>query len=159
MHGEHLAFVRRPEGRSILRFGWGVPSRVRVTEKVLKEGERATLRYDAVLEQGTEGKLHLRLERFEFGELEGVDLEAPELQEELKMILTLTSAMPVLVLAPDGQPTDVIGFEEMIEKVLATLPAVNAQTQAAVETRLRSPRMQATLKAKVMEFWRVWVAT
>jgi hypothetical protein len=153
-------FVRPALAKDELNFAWPVPSRVTVTETVLKKGQTAKMRYDMVLTAQSKGEnRELKFDKFKFIELDGTDLSVPENQEKLAPVLKHLTAMgsmlPTLVITPDGDVDDVVGMDECAENALKLLPSPDPKIAAM----LRSPEMIAQMKAKSQDFWRVWVQT
>ena len=84
-----------------------------VSETTTKDTQRGTIRYEAVLSSDPKSKhLALRLEKFSFVEMGGIDLKDPSAQEGLQQALALASAIPTLVISREGKLLDVSGMDE-----------------------------------------------
>ena len=143
-----------------LKFAWPLPSRVTVTENVLKKGKTAKTRYDIVMKAQDKGNnRELHFENYQFIEIEGLDLTVPENREKLGPVLNQLTAMggilPTLVINPDGKVEDVVGIEKCVDAALALIPGADPK----MEEMMRSPEMIAQMKQKSVDFWRVWVET
>jgi hypothetical protein len=141
-----------------LRFAWPVPSRVTVTERILKGGKRAVVRYDAVLSARQGGGYQLRTEGFQFLELDGRDLTKGAPPSELQAAAAVAGVIPTLLLSAEGDVVDVVGMEEAIENLVALVPQ-----ERGLRDQMRKvwsqPAVAQTLKTKGASFWRVWVET
>lgn len=147
-----------------LKFNWPVPARVTVTETALKKGQTAKLRYDIVLDkQKTGDDLELKFDNFQFLELNGMDLSAPETQALLgptvAKLTALQGALPGLQIDKEGTAVDVIGIEGLTEKALSLLPNADPKMRESVEALMKSPEGIAQIKQKTKDFWRIWVET
>ncbi|HYO71285.1 MAG TPA: hypothetical protein VEU33_34920 [Archangium sp.] len=145
-----------PAPAPALRFAWPAPSRVTVTERTLKKGKRAVMRYDAVLTARKEGGHELKLDKFHFLERDGHDLTKGPLSPEIKEATALASAIPTLVLSAEGQLVDMAGVEEMLERIYKMMPEDQREQMRAMFER---PEMKEALKQKGGEFWTAWVGT
>src|SRR5262249_42649689 len=141
-----------PPAPPTLRFGWPVPGRAAVTQVALKDGHTSTMRYDLTTRRSADGgRIEVRFERFQFIEVDGRDLRAPELRAVREDLERMASMIPTLLVSPEGEFTGVEGMDEMIEGILARQrgqkkldPAKTAQ----IEAFMRSPEMKATLTQK-----------
>src|SRR5687768_11805715 len=61
-----LFLAAGPVAAERLTFAWPVPSTVTVTERAVRKGTTAVMRYQASLAATPDGKLSLRLANFEF---------------------------------------------------------------------------------------------
>ncbi|HLL06002.1 MAG TPA: hypothetical protein VK539_35850 [Myxococcaceae bacterium] len=141
-----------------LRFAWPVPSRVTVTERILKKGKRSVVRYDAVLSARQGGGYELKIDGYQFLELDGRDLTKGSLPPELKAAAALAGTVPTLVLSAEGQVVDVVGMEEAIERATALVPEEKGMREQ-VRKMLSQPAMAQAMRQKVADFWGVWVGT
>jgi hypothetical protein len=140
-----------------LRFAWPLPAKVSVIETTLKEDTTAQLRYRVSLARDQSGgALGLRIDDFAFVKMGGVDLENPETKKELQKVLALASAIPTLVISPEGKVLDIAGYEEMVPKVLKLITDKNER--AVTERILRSPQTIQIMKQKSAEFFSLWVS-
>jgi hypothetical protein len=145
-----------PAKVATLRFAWPTPSRVTVTERVLKKGKSAMMRYDAALSARQGGGYELKIDKFQFLELEGREVPQGELPVELKAATALASAIPVLLLSQEGEVQDVVGFEEAMERALAQVPEEQGMREQLRKV-LSQPAMAQAMKQKTSEFWNAWV--
>lgn len=143
------------------KFAWTVPSRVTVTESVLKKGKKAKMQYDIVVQRHNTGNnLVVSFENYHFVELEGLDLKVDENRKRLVKTEALAGILPSLVISPQGNVVDVTGVNEMIDKGIDLFPAAkDPKARATMLASLRAPESVALLKANVQEFWQVWVET
>jgi hypothetical protein len=139
-----------------LRFAWPAPSRVTVTERILKKGKRAVVRYDAALSARRGGGYELKLDKFQFLEMEGRDVTKGPLPPALKAAMALSIAIPTIVISSDGQVEDVVGMEEAMERALTLVPEEKGMRDQ-VRAMLAQPGMEQTMKQKVGDFWNAWV--
>ncbi|HVG62120.1 MAG TPA: hypothetical protein VNA24_26385 [Hyalangium sp.] len=139
-----------------LRFAWPTPSRVTVTERILKKGKRAVVRYDAALSARQGGGYELKLDKFQFLEMEGRDVTKGPQPPALKAAMALSSAIPTLVIASDGQVEDVVGMEEAMQRVLTLVPEEKGMRDQ-VRAMLAQPGMEQAMKQKAGDFWNAWV--
>ncbi|MFN8655176.1 MAG: hypothetical protein U0105_02455 [Candidatus Obscuribacterales bacterium] len=145
-----------------LKFKWPVPSRVTVTETALKKGQTVKLRYDIVLEKQKDGDdMELKFDKFEFLELNGLDMTAPEAKAlmgpTISQLTAIQSALPGLIINSQGRAIDVTGVEQLSDKALNMLPSADEKMRASIEAVLKSPEGIAQIKQKTKDFWRVWV--
>jgi hypothetical protein len=145
-----------PAKVAMLRFAWPTPSRVTVTERVLKKGKSAVMRYDAVLSARQGGGYELKIDKLQFLELEGREVPKGELPPELKAATALASAIPVLIISKEGEVQDVVGFEDSIERALAQVPEEQGMREQLRKV-LAQPVMAQAMKQKAGEFWNAWV--
>lgn len=143
-----------PASAPALRFAWPTPSRVTVTERTLKKGKRAVMRYEAVLSARKEGGYELKLDKLQFLERDGRDLTKGPLPPEIKQATALASAIPTLVLSAEGQVVDVVGMEEMLERIYKMMPEEEREQVRALFSR---PGMDQVMKQNAAEFWDAWV--
>lgn len=139
-----------------LRFAWPTPSRVTVTEHILKKGKRAVTRYEATLSARQDGGYELKLDKFRFLEMEGRNVTKGPLPPELKAATALAGAIPTLVISSEGQVVDVVGMEESMERVLMLVPEENG-LRDQVRSVLAQPAMAQMMKQKAGDSWNVWV--
>lgn len=153
---------------SEMKFAWPVPSRVTVDEGVVKKGKTAKIRYDMVLSKQKEGEnLELHFENFKFLELDGQDVSTPEARAALGPVLgpafgqvaALQGAMPSLLLTPEGKVVDVVGLDELIDRMLGIVGKEDPKMREALGSVMHSPMMLNQIKQKSKDFWRVWVET
>jgi hypothetical protein len=141
-----------------LRFAWPVPSRVTVTERVLKKGKSAVMRYDAVLSARQGGGYEVKIDQFEFLELDGREVPKGPLPPELKAATALASVIPVLQLSAEGEVVDVVGFEASVERALEQVPEEQGMREQLRKV-LAQPAMAQAMKQKTSEFWNAWVGS
>lgn len=146
-----------PASAPALRFAWPTPSRVTVTERILKKGKRSVVRYDAVLSARKGGGYELKLDKFQFVELEGQDVSKGPLPPELKAAQAVAGAIPSLVLSPEGQVVDVVGMEETMERALQLVPEEQGMREK-MRAAFAQPGLAQAMKQKAGDFWQAWVA-
>jgi hypothetical protein len=139
-----------------LRFAWPTPSRVTVTERILKKGKRSVVRYDTTLSARKGGGYDLKLDKFQFVEVDGTDITKGPLTPELKAATALASAIPTLVISSEGQVVDVVGMEKAIERALKLVPNEKG-TRDQVRAMLAQPGIEQAMKQKAGDFWSAWV--
>lgn len=142
-----------------LRFDWHPPCRVPVVERIDKQGQRAVFAYDIVVTPvGSTDLLEVRMERLQPVEVNGQDASGPGMQAQLRPMLAVSSALPVLRVARDGAFVDLIGEQVLVERML-DLSGVTRGTLDETQLRrmLTSPQMLATLRERAGDYWRVWV--
>jgi hypothetical protein len=139
-----------------LRFAWPTPSRVTVTERILKKGKSSVVRYDATLSARKGGGYELKLDKFQFVEMEGRDVTKGQLPPELKAATALAGAIPTLVLSAEGQAVDVVGMEEAVERALTMVPNEKGMRDQ-VRSMLSQPAMVQAMKQRAADFWSAWV--
>lgn len=149
--------VARPAAAERMTFQWPVPATVVVTDKVTQQGSSSTLRYQVTLTRQGDGKaLALRLGKFEFLEVDGRDARDPAIRKQLRGTLELASALPTLLVSPDGAFLDIVDLDAMIGRILRST-AIPAKERAALARTMKAPMMQASVKGRSAEFWNVWV--
>jgi hypothetical protein len=139
-----------------LRFAWPTPSRVTVTERILKKGKNSVVRYDATLSARKGGGYELKLDKFQFVEMEGRDVTKGQLPPELKAATALAGAIPTLVISAEGQAVDVVGMEEAVERALTMVPNEKGMRDQ-VRAMLSQPAMVQAMKQRASDFWGAWV--
>ncbi|MBI3073260.1 MAG: hypothetical protein HYY84_14195 [Deltaproteobacteria bacterium] len=140
------------------RFAWTVPSRAVVTETVLKKGKTATLRYEIKLSAPPGStNLHLRLENLSFLKVEGWNMSDKKVQNEVKRLEALASAIPTLVVSRSGKLVGLKGLDEMIEKILSQSGA-DENRRREIAKMMRTPQVFRSLEKKCAEFWTAWVS-
>lgn len=143
-----------------LKFGWPVPSKVTVTEKMLKSGHTATKRFTATLSREGD-ELRVRFTDFALLEIDGKPASDPSLAKSIQMSEMMLKATPYLVLAADGTVRDIGGVDAAVDVVFAELTKAGDEKQkaaaAALREQLRSPMYAAETKRHVMRDWQTWV--
>jgi hypothetical protein len=140
-----------------LSFGWPSPVRVAVTEKAIKGGVAATLRYELAVRSVAGGRLAVRLTDLQFLELGGQDLRSPAARKQLEPALKASAAMPTMLIAPDGTFADVKDLDEALRVMAAGSKPRSAADKRALTAMLQSPQMRALLKNNAAELWNIWV--
>jgi hypothetical protein len=143
-----------PASAPALRFAWPVPSRVTVTERLLKKGNRSVMRYDAVLSARKGGGYELKIDNYQLLEMDGRDLTKGPPPPGLKEATALAGAIPTLVLSAEGEMVDMVGMEEVLERLYKMMPEEQREQTRAMFER---PGMKEMLKQSGGEFWTVWV--
>lgn len=141
------------------RFDWQPPCRVPVTEHIDRDGQRAVYGYDVVLTATRDPEL-LEVRTDHFRPIEVNDLPSNRVGGvgERQMQIALAAALPVLRVARDGAFVDMLGEQELVERMLE-MSGVAEGSPAASEMRrvLTSPLMMATLRERAGDTWRGWV--
>jgi hypothetical protein len=145
-----------PEAGPTLRFAWPSPSRVSVTERILKKGKRSVVGYDALLSPRPGGGYEVKIDKFQFLEMEGRALPQGPLPPELKAAVAMAGAFPTLVLSAEGEVVDVVGMEEVIQRTLPLIPEEKGMREQ-VRKALSQPAMVEMMKQRMGDFWRTWV--
>ncbi|MRG95449.1 hypothetical protein [Polyangium spumosum] len=147
-----------PEAEQSFIFGWKVPCRVPVEQVGEKKGNTARLRYMLSVKPSADGNLDVAFSDFQFLELNGQDITAPEMQKQLAVALALTSVMPSLTVSREGEYLGVRGLDAAIDRMLA-MPPFNEDPKITrqLAATLRLPAMKANLEAKVGDYWNTWV--
>jgi hypothetical protein len=70
-------------------------------------------------------------------------------------MLKIASALPSLLVSPEGRFLDIVGYEAMIDRLMADDPP--GPQRDAVAAMMKSPKMVAALKQRSAEFWYTWV--
>lgn len=154
------ARARAEDPPAPLKFGWTVPSKVTVTEKMLKGGHTATKRFTATLLRESD-ELRVRFSDFAILELDGRPSTDPALAKSIEMTEMMLKASPYLVLAPDGTVKDVGGLDAAVDVLVAELTKSGDERQkaaaAALREQLRSPAVAAESKRRATKDWQTWV--
>lgn len=144
-----------------LTFSWPVPGKVRVTETALKKGRTAVFQYDLITKPVANSRdIEVSYRRFEFVSIQGLDLNSAEIRQKLAPTLAIMSALPSFRINPKGELLEVIGFEEMLQRVLDTsllAGNIDAKVRNKVISMLSEPTTIATLKEKTANYWDAWV--
>lgn len=143
-----------------MKFGWTVPSKVTVTEKMLKGGHTATKRFTATLaREGDE--LRVRFTDFELVEIDGRSGTDPAMAKSVAMTQMMLKATPYLVLAADGTVKDVGGLDAAVDVLVEELTKTGDEKQkaaaAAIRDQMKSPAVAAESKRRAMKDWQTWV--
>jgi hypothetical protein len=150
-----LVAAAAPAGAERLTFGWPVPAHVRVTERVKKSDEGATLAYDVDVKRAADGKnLVVSLTRFEFVAVDGADVKDPVVKEQLQPALNAAAALPSLLISPEGRFLDIGDLDKVIDRMVDMEDPGERREQ--LRKMMKSPQMIALLKQRSGEFWRVW---
>jgi hypothetical protein len=145
-----------------LRFAWPTPSRVTVTQRALKKGKRSVVRYDTVLSARNGGGYELKLDKFQFVEMDGRDITKGPLPPELKTVTAMIadSIPPTLLISSEGQVEDVVGMEENVARVATLVPeekGMRDRVLAMMRAMLAQPSLAKMMKQRAGDFWGVWV--
>jgi hypothetical protein len=152
-----VSLAARPAAAEKMTFAWPLPAKVTVTDKSTRGDTSAKLRYQVTLTRYKEGDaLALRLDKFEFLEVGGQDARGPALRKDLREAMEAASALPTILVSPDGRFLDVVDIEAMIDKLVRS-SKMPPKERANLTKTMKSPVMLATLKARSAEFWSVWV--
>jgi hypothetical protein len=139
---------------SPLRFAWPADARATVTERVLKKGRHATMRYSIVTQR--EGPTTLVYYRdFAFVELEGFDLADREVREMIaKLERQVAGAIPPYRIAADGTWLGCGEIGTMLDGLEGILPAADIAT---FREMMANPSIRAVVDAKLRDVWQAWV--
>jgi hypothetical protein len=140
-----------------MTFHWPAPVKVAVTEKVLKGGVGATLRYDLSVQPAPGGGLTVRLTDVRFVEIGGQDLRNPAVRKQLDPGLNASAALPTLVIAPDGTFADVRDVDRTIKEMALASKPKSAVEKKAMAAMFKSPQLRLMLKQNAAELWSMWV--
>jgi hypothetical protein len=151
------AVAPSPARAEHLSFGWPSPVKVAVTEKAVKAGVAATLRYDLSARTVAGGRLAVRLTDLQFLELGGQDLRNAAARKQLEPALKASAALPTMLIAPDGTFADVKDLDETLRAMAAASKPKSAADKRALTAMLQSPQMRAMLRNNAAELWNVWV--
>jgi len=149
-----------------LKFAWPVPSKVTVTEKLVKLGHTATTRYTVSLDRagdaGGPGDLRVHLSDFEFTDFDGRPSTDPSVAMQVKMALPMAKATPDMLLGPDGAVKDVLGLDHtiatMVEELTKNLDESMKAQIPAFRAQFESPEMRERMKRDAAKHWTAWVA-
>jgi hypothetical protein len=148
--------VAPPKGGYV--FAWPHDARVRVTERVQKDGDDITQTYLISLESRPDGNLTVGYSDFSFVSIKGVEM-TEEVRAELAPVAALTGAIPEMVITPEGRFVSIDGIDAMIDEVLPFLATTEELDQAALErtaTMLRSPEMRTLFVSTATAIWNSW---
>jgi hypothetical protein len=151
--------VSRRGAPTAVGFAWGTPCRVPVTEVTLKKGVTTKMTYEVVLEPAARGsELRLRMEHFDFLEVNGLDVTTPAMRSRLAEAVVLTAAIPAMRIAKNGTYLGVVDLEKAVAWMLEQPPFNKDPAQAKqVRTMMLSPQMLEILRGKMGEIWQTWV--
>ncbi|MFQ5504499.1 MAG: hypothetical protein ACE5F1_06835 [Planctomycetota bacterium] len=155
-------------GAESFRFNWPVPSEVRVSEKAIKKGRHAEMRYSVRLLRDSDGKhLRVQLRDFEFIKLAGMDVKDPRVRKALVQVMVLAQAIPDVQIDDKGVFVDIIGIDKMVERILEFIEKQTRDSDKgaqkprtdAIRGILGNPSYRNAMKENVANFWRAWVET
>jgi len=149
--------VDPPKGGYV--FGWAQDARVRVVERVQKKGDDITQTYLITVAARPDGNLSVGYSEFSFVSIAGVEM-TEEVRAELAPVAALTSAIPEMVITPEGRFVGIDGVDAMIDEVLPFLQTTEDLDPALLErtaTMLRSPEMRALFVSTATAIWNAWV--
>jgi hypothetical protein len=138
-----------------LTFKWPVPGKVSVTERVVKRGVPATIRYDVTLAMAPDRKrIAVRLTGLDFVEVAGLDARDPAVRKKLAPALRAATAVPTVLINSDGTFDDIADLDRTLKEVGKMLPA---EQRAVFVKAMKAPQMLAMMKERSADFWGVWV--
>ena len=157
--------MRLARGPVPITFGWPLPSKAKVIERINKEGKLTEVRYTLHL-SAEPGTRHLLVRRRDFELLihEGVDVRSSAFKEDPESKLVLHRAMPDLRVGRDGKVVNVVGRQKAITRAIDSL--MRGQVSQEPEARafrdsmrrmLRDPEQHAMLESRVRDAWHAWV--
>ena len=153
MHAAALALVLVAAAPAPLKFGWSAPTRVEVTEKVVKKDRSSTMKYDVVLTK-RKGGYEVRLEKLRFVALDGVVVDRANVPADVQQAEAMAAVVPVLLLRPDGTVEGVGPLDDMLARVVA---GMRPEVAASVRAAFASPAVQDGMKQRASDFWNAWV--
>lgn len=153
-----VATVAAPERAPVvLRFNWPVPSSAWVTEKVLKKGNTATIRYRVDATKADEGNIELRYHDLTFMSLNGQKVDTLGESEQLRELeAKFMSAMPTIIISSAGDFLGIGDLEQLIDTVLKLKNFDSPEKRESVRTAMQAPQMQALLTQKLAQNWLGW---
>ncbi len=139
-------------------FGWTPGASVRITEKVDKGEGVALEQYTVTLAARDDGNFEVRYSDFVFLEFRGEKM-TPELEKELAPVIALASAIPTVVVSPQGSVVGIEGFDAMIEGIEKVMveKGATAEEAAMAAGMLRAPGVDTLLTSTVRGIWDIWV--
>lgn len=145
-----------------LKFGWTVPSQVRVTEKTQRRGGETITRYRiGLVRDGEGGDVRLHLSEFEILSLGGRPATDPAVAQLVAQALPMTKAIPDLLLSSDGRVKDVVGIQKAIDDAFNEMEAMATEEQkkqiAERRAQLSTAEAREYMKRSAREFWDAWV--
>ena len=144
-------------------FKWPVPGKVVVTEDVFKKGKTMQMRYVVRLHQQKDSEeMLLSLQDFEFLKFNGRDITSPKAQAALKSALTLTTAIPDLVVDKTGSYLRTTGMDDVIKRVVnmdSKGKKSTATERKALEETMQRPAFRNAMETMAGQFWNAWVGT
>jgi hypothetical protein len=139
---------------SPLRFAWPEGAHATVTERVLKKGRHATMRY-RIVTQREGGTLLVYYRDFAFVDFEGLDLADPDVRAQLTALeRQVAGAIPPYRIAADGTWLGCGELDTMLDGLDGVLPA---EDLAAFRTMMSNPKIRAVVDAKLRDVWQAWV--
>lgn len=150
---------------SELAFRWPVPSRAKVTETMVKKGKRdprpVTMKYDMIVAIPPDsGDIKVAFKDFDMVSIEGVDITSPEAKKSLEKAIALFSALPSYQISSDGELLGLVGFDEMMERLLNSdlLGKDDAKNKQLVEF-MKNPMVEKLIRDQAEQRWTYWVET
>lgn len=136
-----------------LRFGWA-PNRFEVTEKVIKEGRNAEMKYTLEV-TAVDGGLAIAYRDLRFTAFEDYDLENPLVRAQFAEAERATAMMqPGFRVGADGVFAGLLDAESIVRGFEA-LPGDN--DAAAFRKLIENPQWRSLLEAAVAKPWQAWV--
>jgi len=136
-----------------LRFAWPAGIDARVTERVVKKGRHATMRYRIAVEEDDDALL-VYYRDFAFAEIEGFDLGDPAVRAEIRGLEEqLGGAIPPYRVAHDGTWIGATGIETLGQRFESVFSAKDREMFGSL---LANPKVRALVDAKMREVWQAW---
>lgn len=134
-------------------FAWPERSEALVTERVLKKGRHAVMRYRVVTEPDGDALL-VYYRDFVFLEIEGIDLDDPEARKGVEILQAqVADAIPPYRVARDGKWLGATGLEHFADRLTEIFPPDRVAT---LRTMLANPKVRALVDGKLREVWQAW---
>lgn len=139
---------------TVLPFAWPVGASAVVTEKVLKKGNKAKLRYRIDVGAREGGGVTVQIKDLKFLELAGFDLNDPEMSAVIQALERQSmAAMPAFLVDASGEFEDITDFDGLLELTLQQTPA---DQRESMRKSMKAPAMQALIRMGISKIWLRW---
>jgi hypothetical protein len=132
-----------------LKFDWGGKSAI-VTEKRYKDNNVVSFQYKVTLKEVEEGYI-VHQSDLEILAVNGKGI-TPEFRDEVAP-MSVAAAMPDILVDKDGNPIEVLDFENYLSKLAASIP------DPGYGKVINTPQMKQLLYEKTFENWCYWVCS
>jgi hypothetical protein len=151
-----------PRGASLsspYRFGWPDASTIRVTERVLRDGDLLHLTYRARLESAPEGyRLRILDGRVEQdGKRRLTDLDATRQSLELGRTAPFLADLTDTLIDRDGRALGCIESDTLLSHAIAMTTAYEKGARTALELAVRDAHRASTAASHCIDRWSAWV--